>query len=76
VPLPRPAEPSSLLPNAQHPYNLTVCFPMDLTIGLSNGTKVVYPSCYRPRSLRRVIAALCPLLRRRGFCVVYRHELG
>src|SRR5579863_1529567 len=50
VPLPLPPV------AAAHPR--IVCFPMDLTIGLSNGQKLVYPSCYRPRSLRPVVAAL------------------
>jgi hypothetical protein len=75
VPLPLPAEPPSLLPDARHPAGLTVCFPMDLTIGLSNGKDVVYPACYRPLALRRVLAALCPRLHKRQFCHTYRHEL-
>jgi hypothetical protein len=49
---------------------------MDLFISLSNGTNVDYPSCYRPGSLRRVVAALCPLLHKPGFCASYRNELA
>ncbi len=48
---------------------------MDLAIGLSDGTNVVYPSCARPRSLLPVLRALCPLVKRRGFCALYRDEL-
>lgn len=75
VPLPLPAVASDP-PSAKHPNPLTICFPMDLIIGLSNGEKVGYPSCYRPLSLRPVMAALCPLLNRPGFCAFYRNELA
>jgi len=74
VPLPLPATFRLNPTRTTHP--LTVCFPMDLTIGLSNGQNVVYPSCYRPKSLRPVVRALCPLLDIRGFCARYRHELA
>jgi hypothetical protein len=76
VPLPLPSVAASRPPTTKHPKTLTICFPMDLFIGLSNGQSVEYPSCYRPRSLRRVVAALCPLLHKPGFCVSYRNELG
>jgi hypothetical protein len=76
VPLPLPPVAPARLPSAQHPKTLTICFPMDLFVGLSNGNTVDYPSCYRPRSLRRVVAALCPLLHKPGFCASYRNELG
>ncbi len=53
----------------------TVCLPVVLTIGLSDGRQLVYRACQRPRSLRPVLAALCPLLHRPGFCAHYRNEL-
>lgn len=74
VPLPLPHEVEVNPSGTRHP--LTVCFPMDLVIGLSDGTRVDFGSCYRPRSLRRVVSALCPLVGIRGLCVRYRHELG
>ena len=74
VPLPLPHEIEVNPHGTRHP--LTVCFPMDLVIGLSDGSKAVFSSCYRPRSLRPVVAALCPLVGIRGLCVRYRHELG
>jgi hypothetical protein len=55
---------------------LTVCFPMDLTIGLSNGDKIAYPSCQRPRSLLRLVREMCPFLHKPGFCFRYRNELA
>ncbi len=80
LPLPHPAPQvphvrPSRAPSARDPDEMTVCFPMDLTIGLSNGKHVDYPSCNRPRSLRPVVAALCPLLHKPGFCSFYRNEL-
>ena len=54
---------------------LRICFPMDLTIGLSNGDRLDYPACERPRSLLRLVRALCPLLHKRGLCAYYRNEL-
>jgi hypothetical protein len=62
-------------PPSRSPAGSTVCFPMDLTIGLSNGQSLSYPSCSRPRALRRVVAALCPVLRKPGFCFRFRNEL-
>jgi hypothetical protein len=62
-------------PPAATPNGSTVCFPMDLRIGLSDGETVLYPSCNRPLALRRVLAALCPLLGRPRLCFRYRHEL-
>ena len=73
VPLPLPPELVVNPAGGRHP--LTVCFPMDLAIGLSDGELVRYPSCYRPRSLRRVVAALCPLVHLPGLCALYRREL-
>ena len=63
-------------PPAATPRGSTVCFPMDLTIGLSNGQTFRYASCNRPRRLLRVVAALCPLLDKPGFCFRFRNELG
>jgi hypothetical protein len=74
VPLPLP--PTFRLDPTETTHPLTVCFPMDLRIGLSNGQNVLYPSCYRPKSLRPVVRALCPLLHVRGLCARYRHELA
>ncbi len=51
VPLPLPPVASARPPNAKHPSTLTICFPMDLMVVLSNGEKRVYPSCYRQRSM-------------------------
>src|SRR5580692_1479505 len=50
VPLPLPSVFQVNPTQSKHP--LTVCFPMDLTIDLSNGQHALYPSCYRPKSLR------------------------
>jgi hypothetical protein len=75
VPLPLPAE-AEVPRGSRTRHPLTVCFPMNLTIGLSNGTSVIYPACRRPRSLRKVVRLLCPLLRKRGFCADYRRELA
>jgi len=75
VRLPLPPQATSRPPNLAHPDRATICFPMDLAIGLSNGASVVYPSCSRPRSLLRVLRALCPLVKRPGFCALYRDEL-
>jgi hypothetical protein len=62
-------------PSAGARDGLRICFPMDLTIGYSNGSKVVYPTCQRPRSLLGLVKAMCPLLHKRGFCFYYRNEL-
>ena len=62
-------------PPSASPAGSTICFPMDLTIGLSNGQTVRYLSCNRPGPLRRVVAALCPLLHKPGFCLRFRNEL-
>jgi hypothetical protein len=75
VPLPLP-RPTTTTAARTARAGLTVCFPMDLAIGLSNGTTVTYPSCDRPAGLRRVMRALCPLLHKPGFCFSYRHELN
>jgi hypothetical protein len=48
---------------------------MDLVIGLSDGATVSYPSCQRPHSLLRLLAAMCPLLRKPGFCLREKNEL-
>jgi len=70
VPSKLPALPSG------YRQGLRVCFPMDLTIGLSNGDEVKYPSCQRPRSLLRLVGAMCPLMHKPGLCFHYRNELG
>ena len=62
-------------PPSASPAGSTICFPMDLTIGLSNGQTVSYPSGNRPGPLRRVVAALCPILHKAGFCFRFRNEL-
>jgi len=75
VPLPLPPLVPPLSPRgSKHP--LTVCFPMDLAIGLSNGKTVTYPSCTRSPALQPAVRALCVLLRKRGFCAQYRSELS
>lgn len=69
--------PKTLPARLVHPHGgLTVCFPMDLEIGLSDGSTLRYPSCERPHSLLRLIAAMCPLLDKPGFCASERRELG
>jgi hypothetical protein len=54
---------------------MTICVPVILTIRLSDHRNHVYRACQRPRSLRPVLAALCPLLAGPSFCARYRHEL-
>jgi hypothetical protein len=73
VPLPLPPMPDR---RAAGSHPLTVCFPMDLRVVLSNGTSAVYPSCRRPRALRALVGSLCRLLGRPGLCVAYRDELA
>jgi hypothetical protein len=69
VPLPPPA------PLRGPNQGETICLPVVLTIGLSGGSWLAYGACQRPRSLRPVLAALCPLLHLPGFCARYRNEL-
>ena len=69
VPLPPP--PPLLGPNAGE----TICLPVIMTIGLSDDRRLVYRGCQRPRALRPVLARLCQLLDRPGFCARYRNEL-
>jgi hypothetical protein len=76
VPLPLPPRPAPHVAATSKKHPATVCFPMNLAIGLSNGTTVMYPSCNRPRSLQPILRALCPLLHKRGFCALYHNELG
>ena len=68
--------PSRLPPPPRAEKRLTVCFPMDLTIRLSDDSSVSYPACERPHALLRLIRAMCPLVRLAGFCHSQRHELG
>jgi hypothetical protein len=49
---------------------------MDLKIELSDGTMLSCPSCQRPHSLLRLIAAMCPLLNKPSFCLREKNELG
>lgn len=73
-PLPPPPLATAARPTkTRHP--LTVCFPMNLTVALSNDKTIVYPSCYRPPSMQPLVRSLCPLLHKHGFCAAYRDEL-
>ena len=55
---------------------MTICVPVILTIRLSDRRDYVYRACQRPRSLRPVLGALCPLLAGPNFCRRYRRELA
>ena len=67
LPLPKPI----LRPKT----GMTICVPVMLTIRLSDRRNHVYRACQRPRPLRAVMAALCPLLAGTSYCHRYRHEL-
>jgi hypothetical protein len=73
VPRPPPAALTAKVPGE------TICVPVILTIRLGDGhrhaERYVYRGCQRPPSLRPLLRAMCPLLRRPGFCARYRREL-
>jgi len=57
----------------------TICVPVILTVRLGDGhshaRRHVYRGCQRPASLRPLLAAMCPLLRRPDFCARYHNQL-
>jgi hypothetical protein len=74
VPMPLPAPLTKKIPG------VTVCVPVILTIHLGDGRRHVqvqeYRACQRPASLRPLMQAMCPLLRRPAFCDQYRNDLA
>lgn len=73
VPMPLPA------PLTRRERGVTVCVPVILTVRLGDGHEHArvhaYRGCGRPESFRPLLRAMCPLLRRPGFCAKYRREL-